>query len=143
MLFENNGLMVSSNKLSGAGGGIPAALQIFYETSLLQSSELIEDNLGLNKFVNKVDYLLTGEGAYDYQSNYGKGASVLMNLFQSNVERIFLICGKISADSFPKLHQKIFPIELKKYFTSDYDSITNYKEGIKKACRDIVKQLNF
>ncbi|MDZ7623286.1 MAG: glycerate kinase [Ignavibacteriaceae bacterium] len=142
-LFENNGLMVSSNSLSGAGGGIPAAFQIFYKTSLLQSSEFIKDNLGLNKYVNKVEYLITGEGAYDHQSGFGKGAGVLMHLFNSNVEQVFLVCGKISAESIPKLPKYVFPIEISKYFPSEVESITNYKEGIKKACQDIVKQLNF
>jgi glycerate kinase len=142
-LFENNGLMVSFNSLSGAGGGIPAALQIFYKTDLLQSSAFIKDNLGLNKFVSNVDYLITGEGAYDHQSGFGKGVKVLMNLFNSNVEQVFLVCGKISAGSIPKLPKYVFPIEISKYFSSEVESITNYKEGIKKACQDIVKQLNF
>jgi hypothetical protein len=66
-----------------------------------------------------------------------------MSLLQSKVKRIFLICGKISDESFPKFPQQVFPIELHKYFSSDYDSITNYKEGFKKACQDIIKQLNF
>jgi len=142
-LFYNTELMVSSNNLSGAGGGIPAALQIFYRTNLLHSSEFIKNNLGLNKYMNNVGYLITGEGAYDHQSSFGKGASILMSLLQSKVKRIFLICGKISDESFPKFPQQVFPIELHKYFSSDYDSITNYKEGFKKACQDIIKQLNF
>lgn len=142
-LFENNSLMVSSNSLSGAGGGIPAALQIFYRTNLLQSSEFITDNLGLNKYVNNVEYLVTGEGAYDHQSDFGKGVKVLMHLFNSNVEKVFMVCGKINAGSIPKLPKYVFPIEISKYFISEVESITNYKEGIKKACQDIIKQLNF
>lgn len=142
-LFENNGLTISSNSLSGAGGGIPAALQIFYSTNLLQSSKFIKDNLGLSKYVNKVDYLVTGEGAYDQQSGLGKGAGASMYLFNSNVEQVFLVCGKISAGSIPKFPKNVFPIEISKYFSSEVESITHYKEGIKKACKDIVNQLNF
>lgn len=142
-LFENNGLIVSSTGLSGAGGGIPTALQIFYRTDLLQSSEFIKDNLGLNKYVNNVEYLITGEGAYDHQSDFGKGVKVLMHLFNSNVELVFLVCGRINSGSIPNLPKYVFPIEISKYFSSEVESITNYKEGIKKACQDIVKQLNF
>jgi len=142
-LFENNGLIISSNTLSGAGGGIPAALQIFYRTNLLQSSKFIKDNLGLNKYVNNVEYLISGEGAYDYQSGFGKGVNVLMHLFNSNLGQVFLVCGKISSESIPKLPKYVFPIEISKYFSSEFESITNYNEGIKKACQDIVKQLNF
>jgi glycerate 2-kinase len=142
-LFENNGLIVSSTSLSGAGGGIPAALQIFYRTNLLQSSEFIKDNLGLNKYLNNVEYLITGEGAYDHQSDFGKGVKVLMHLFNSNVEQVFLVCGRINSGSIPKFPKNVFPIEISKYFSSEFESITNYTEGIKKACQDIVKQLNF
>jgi glycerate kinase len=142
-LFENNELSVSFNTLSGAGGGIPAAFQIFYRTSLLQASEFIKDNLGLNKFVNEVDYLITGEGAYDYQSRYGKGLTLLMHLFGSNIKRIFLVCGKISAGSISLLPNYVLPIVINKYFPSEFESINNYKEGIRKACIEINKQLNF
>jgi glycerate 2-kinase len=144
-LFENNGLQFSSNVLSGAGGGVPAAFQIFYKSNLLYSSEFIEYHLGIHKYsdTDSVDFLITGEGAYDYQSGFGKGVGVLMHLFKSNVKQIFLVCGKISAESIPKLSKYVFPIELTKYFSYEYESITNYTEGIKKACNDIVKQLNF
>jgi len=144
-LFENNGLLVSSSTLSGAGGGIPAAMQIFYKSNLLYSSEFIEFYLGIHKYsdTEAVDYLITGEGAYDHLSSFEKGVGVLMHLFRSNVKQIFLICGKISADSVLKLPKYVFPIELAKYFSYEYESITNYKEGLKKACQDIIKQLNF
>jgi glycerate 2-kinase len=145
MLYENNNLIHSSNILSGAGGGISAALQIFYKTDLLSSSEFIEYHLGLHKYseLDIVDYLITGEGAYDHQSGLGKGVGVLMHMFRSSARQIFLVCGKISADGITKLPKYVFPIELTKYFSYEYESIINYKEGIKKACQDIIKQLNF
>lgn len=142
-LFENNHLVISSNRLSGAGGGTSAAFQIFYKTGLLHSSEFIKDNLGFSKYVNEVEYLITGEGAYDHQSSLGKGVNVLLDLFGSNVKQIFLVCGKISDDSFPKLPPNVVPIEVNKYFLSEYQSIKNYKNGINKACQDIAEQLNF
>ncbi|MCW8804505.1 MAG: glycerate kinase [Ignavibacteriaceae bacterium] len=142
-LFGNNGLLVSSNKLSGAGGGIPAAFQIFYKTSLLKSSEFIKEHLGLNKYVNEVEYLITGEGAYDHQSGFGKGVGILLQLFNSNVRQIFLVSGKISAESVPLLPKCVFPVEISKYFPSESESIIKHKEGIRKACLEINKQLNF
>jgi glycerate kinase len=142
-LFENNNLPVFSNSLSGAGGGIPVAFQIFYKTSLLKSSEFIKDNLGLNKFVNEVEYLITGEGAYDHQSGFGKGVGVLFQLFSSNVRQFFLVCGKISAESIPHLPKYVFPLEISRYFTSESESIANYENGIGKACQEILKEVNF
>ncbi len=144
-LFENNDLQVSYNKLSGAGGGIPVALQIFYKTKLIHSSEFIEYNLGFNKYSgsNRIDYLITGEGAYDHQSGFGKGVGILINLFGSKVKQIFLVCGKISKDSVASLPEYVLPIELNQYFGSEDESILNYKEGLEKACHSIVKHLDF
>ena len=144
-LLENNGLQLSYNELSGAGGGIPAAIQIFYNKPLLYSSDFIQYNLGLNKYSDSdnIDYLITGEGAYDNQSEFGKGVGTLINLFGSRVKQIFLVCGKISKDSIASLPEYVVPIEIHKYFNSEEESILNYREGLEKACHSIVKHLNF
>ena len=142
-LFENNNLEISTNKLSGAGGGIPAAFQIFYKTSLTYSSEFIKYHLGIDRYIDSIDYLVTGEGAYDDQTDSGKGVSVLIDLFRSDVKLIFLICGSIGNSVLKNLPKYIFPIELRKYFPNQYDSIKNYKEGLKKASSQIMKELNF
>ena len=142
-LFENNKLEISTNKLSGAGGGIPAAFQIFYKTSLTYSSEFIKYHLGIDRYIDSIDYLVTGEGAYDDQTDSGKGVSVLIDLFRSDVKLIFLICGSIGNSVLKNLPKYIFPIELRKYFPNQYDSIKNYKEGLKKASSQIMKELNF
>jgi glycerate kinase len=142
-LFEINGLRISAQTLSGAGGGIPAALQIFYKSEPIQSSGFIKHYLELEDFIHAANYLITGEGAYDIQTDSGKGVKVLMDMFKSDVDRIFLICGKIIGSS-PKNHSpNIIPIELRKYFKDDSDSIVSYKIGLEKACREIQEQLNF
>ena len=142
-LFNNLDLEVSFNKLSGAGGGIPAAFQIFYETTILHSSEFIKFYLGIDKYLNSVAYLITGEGAYDYQSNLGKGAGVLIEMFSPSVKLLFLVCGRISKSSISCLPKNVIPIELNRYFENQSNSIINYQEGLKKACQKIKKELNF
>ncbi len=142
-IFENNHLVVSSNTLSGAGGGISAAFQIFYKTGLLNSSEFIGDKLGIRKYATEVEYLITGEGTFDSQSIFGKGAGVLIDLFKEKVQRIFLLCGRISKEAISQLPQNVFPIELRKFFSNEEESIANYKEGINKSCQEIIKEVNF
>ena len=144
-LFENNRLQFSHKELSGAGGGLPAAFQIFYTKPLLYSSEFIQYNLEFTKYSDSdsVDYLITGEGAYDHQSGLGKGVGVLIDLFNSHVNQIFLICGKISNNSITSLPKNVVPIELMNYFENEPESIKKYKAGIEKACQEIVKNLNF
>ena len=142
-LFEYNGLSISSDKLLGAGGGIPAALQIFHKVSIMYSSEFINYQLGIAKYQNSVSYLITGEGAYDYQSNLGKGAGILIEMFSPLMKQIFLVCGRISNNGITRLPKNVIPLELNKYFQNQKNSIINYQEGLKKACGEIIKELNF
>jgi len=128
-LFEYNGLVVSSDKLLGAGGGMPAALQIFHKVSIMYASEFINYNLEIEK--------------YHFQSNLGKGAGVLIEMFSPYVKLIFLVCGRISNNSISRLPRNVIPIELNRYFENQYNSITNYQEGLKKASGEIRKELNF
>lgn len=142
-LFENNGLQFSLNTISGAGGGIPSAIQIFLNTEMLSSSVFIEYQLGLHKYsdLDLVDYLITGEGSYDHQSGFGKGIGVLMHMFRSGARQVFLVCGKISSDSVGNLPKYVYPIEIVKYFDYEHQSLMQYKEGIQKACSEIIKQI--
>ena len=142
-LLKNLNLDVSSNTLSGAGGGIPAAFKIFFKSEIIPSTEFIKHDLGFEKYLKSVDYLITGEGAYDYQSNLGKGAGVLIEMFSQHIKVIFLVCGRISKSNILSLPKNVIPIELSGYFENQQNSIINYQEGLKKACQEIIYELNF
>lgn len=88
-LLENKKLSISSQSLSGAGGGIPASLQIFYNTPLYSSQDFILQDIGLKSLTDEVDYLITGEGSFNHQSSFGKGAGILIDLFKSSVKKYF------------------------------------------------------
>ncbi len=144
-LLKNNDLQFSYNQLSGAGGGIPAAFQIFFNSQLLNSKEFICNNLGIQSFLENesVDYLITGEGAYDHQSGLGKGAENLINLFSKKVKKILLICGKMNDETTELLPQNVIPIVISDYFETESESILYFKKGIEKACLEVSKRLNF
>lgn len=142
-LLKNNNLVYITQSLSGAGGGIPAAIQLFYNSSVIKSKDFLVSNLGFAYHLNKVDYLITGEGAYDIQTGFGKGAGILIKLFYSNIEKIFLVCGGISKESREELPEKIYPVELQSFFENPAESIANYKVGLKLACDKIKGELNF
>ena len=142
-LFGNKGLDVSSNILSGAGGGIPSALQIFFKSPIITSQEFILDKLELDNIKDSIDYLITGEGAYDSQSQLGKGAGLLVKMFTPRSEKVFIICGKADKASKEIHPANVKLIELNKYFSSDSESIRNYELGIQKACEEIRNQIKF
>lgn len=142
-LLKNNNLVYITQSLSGAGGGIPVAIQLFYDSSVIKSKDFLVSNLGFAYHLNKVDYLITGEGAYDIQTGFGKGAGILIKLFYSNIEKIFLVCGGISKESREELPEQIYPVELQSFFKSPEESIANYTLGLKLACEKIKDELNF
>ena len=142
-ILKNKGLIKSLEFLSGAGGGIPASFQIFFNSYCKSSYEFIINDLKLADRLNKFDYLVTGEGAFDKQTLFGKGAGLLMMYYASKVKKIFLVCGSINNEIQGFLTENVIPLELLSYFESADLAIKNYKYGIKKACEEIHKQIQF
>ena len=140
-LFEKSGLPKTSQSLSGAGGGLPVVSQIIFGSRVLSSNQFIMENLGMNMYYMSLNYIVTGEGAFDYQSTFGKGVNVLIEGFKSKVDKIFLICGIIDRTGIMSLPKTVYPIELSGYFNSTADSIQNYKLGLEMACREILAQI--
>ena len=142
-LLKNKRLIRSLEFLSGAGGGIPASFQIFFDSYCESSYEFIINDLKLANRFNKFDYLITGEGAFDRQTLFGKGAGLLLMYYANKVKKIFLICGRIDTEIKAFLPENVVPVELMNYFENEEKSIQNYKFGIGKACEEIVKQIQF
>jgi glycerate 2-kinase len=132
-IIEKDNLINMNIFLSGAGGGIPAGLSLFLNVELVSSVDFILDDLNLRHF-NDIDYLITGEGRFDSQSYFNKGAGILINHFK-NVGKIFLCCGIIdNALQFPS---NIYPIQLIDFFKDKDDSMNNIEKGVDFACSKI------
>jgi glycerate kinase len=54
-LIKNNDLLIPFNELSGAGGGLPAALQIFFNSRLIHSENFIFGHLNLDSNITDTD----------------------------------------------------------------------------------------
>ncbi len=135
------GIIDSADNFSGAGGGLAAGLSIFFNAEYKKAKDFILEDLGIGKFKNEVDYVVTGEGSFDTQSLMEKGSGIIIDVFQNSAKKIFLVCGKIDSEVKEKLNEKICCIELSKYFNSTKESIENFEKGIELACREIMKNL--
>lgn len=142
-LFIYNNLSISSDTLFGAGGGIPAALQIFLNCKTISSNEFIFEKLDFRNNLQGFDYLIIGEGAYDSQSGFGKGAGLIISRFSPIVKKTFLICGKITERSKTELPANVVPFSILDYYKNEQESILNYQKGIDKICLEIIKQIDF
>ncbi len=126
-----------TNILNGAGGGLAAGMQIFFNAIIKPASDFIFEDLGINNLSYNPDIIITGEGAFDSQTLMKKASGILIEKFRNSGARIFIICGISDPEIENKLpaNVKIFPII--KYFKDEKESKKNYKMGIKMACNEI------
>jgi glycerate kinase len=142
-LLKHKGLLTSYEELSGAGGGIPAAFQIFFDSRLIHSENFIYEYIKLDSNISNIDFLITGEGSFDKQSVSGKGAWKNIEKLRNRIQKIFLICGEVKEDVITHLPENVHIIQLIDFFNNKTESIKRFNEGIKKACDKIIEEINF
>ncbi len=138
--LKNKRLSYPLKNLSGAGGGLAAGLQIFFNAKVIKSSSFILDALEIRK-VKDVDLVITGEGAFDEQSFMEKATGSLIKYFTQKGTKVIVCCG-----IFDKKLKKVLPncveiIELSRYFKSVEESIRNFRKGIRLASKEIKNKL--
>ncbi len=127
------------NSLSGAGGGLAAAMKIFFNSDIRYAEQFIKENFGVDSSKNVYDVVVTGEGKFDSQSMLNKGALIISNDYSNNNTPVYFICG-VSEGTFPE-NDNLHIIELSEYFDSVEDSIRNIDKGIDIACKKITKNI--
>jgi glycerate kinase len=128
-------------KLNGAGGGLAAGLNLFYDAEIIPAKVFIENNLLADIDLDKIDVVITGEGSFDNQSFEGKGSGVILDLFKDKQAMIFLVNGSTNLQSVYKLSKNVRVINLVDFFESKTESMKNVESGLKKACEIILDQL--
>ncbi len=140
--FNKKNLWDSSKFLSGAAGGLAAAFQIFFNSSIRTSNNFVLNDLNVKKFTN-INGAITGEGAFDEQSFMNKAPGIIINYFKDKTDKIFIITGCAAPNIKKLLPPNAEIIELSSFFISTEESIRNYEIGLQKACTFIKsKQLN-
>ncbi|HLO99410.1 MAG TPA: glycerate kinase, partial [Fimbriimonas sp.] len=81
---------------AGAAGGLPAGFSLMENVSIGSGFELIADLGELEEKLAWCDLLVTGEGAYDFQSQMGKAPGRLIALAKSMRKKTAVIAGSIS-----------------------------------------------
>lgn len=135
-LLKNNKIYDPSKELSGAGGGLAAGFQIFFNADITQSFQFISKIIK-SDIINSADIVITGEGAFDSQSLMKKATGSILQVFNSRHIPIFLCCGKIDRKIIGSLNI-IKPIQLIDYFDNEKDAIKHYKKGLELACSEII-----
>jgi glycerate kinase len=77
----------------GAAGGIAFGLAQFFECRMELGASYFFKQVGLEEKVRQADWILTGEGQYDFQSEEGKACFELRQLAHKHGKKIALIAS--------------------------------------------------
>jgi glycerate 2-kinase len=84
---------------TGAAGGIAGSFLGLLGAKLRPGSELVFDLLKLDKIVPKMDWVITGEGQIDFQTQFGKGPGMLAKLAARHGVPVVGIAGSVADDA--------------------------------------------
>lgn len=83
---------------AGAAGGFPSAFLGFTEARLESGFELVAELTGLDAALDEADLVITGEGALDEQSEYGKAPLGVADRAHARGLPVVVVAGKITLD---------------------------------------------
>lgn len=80
---------------AGAAGGLGFGLAAFAGADLLPGTEWVLDRVGFHDLLDRVDLVLTGEGAFDRTSDMGKVTGRVVRLARAAGVAAALVCGRV------------------------------------------------
>ena len=78
---------------AGAGGGLPASLQVFTSLTVVPGMQFIMEFTGLEEHVKRADIIITGEGKIDRQTLSGKVVNGVAQLARKHRKRLIAVAG--------------------------------------------------
>lgn len=82
----------------GAAGGLGVALHIFAGAELRRGIEILIEHTGLRQAIKKADYIFTGEGSIDAQTQFGKTPFGIARLAREYGKEVIVLAGRIGDD---------------------------------------------
>lgn len=95
VVHRDVGIDVRDLRGAGAAGGLGAGLVAFLGAKLRPGFELVAEAVGLTSRVEEADVVVTGEGRYDSQSEWGKAPAGVLRLAREARRRTALVAGQI------------------------------------------------
>jgi glycerate kinase len=98
VLKEQLGKDVMNVPGAGAAGGLGAGLLAFTDAKMKRGTDLIIDYINLRDAIKKADYVFTGEGGIDIQTQYGKTPYGVAQAAKAEGKKVIAIAGYIGDD---------------------------------------------
>ena len=98
-IMEATGRDIKQIPGAGAAGGLAAGLAGFAGAHLENGAKLVLDHTSLASEVKDADLVITGEGAMDYQTAFGKTPAAVASVAHAGSVPCMAIVGSITADA--------------------------------------------
>lgn len=82
---------------AGAAGGVGAGAVAFLDATLYRGVDLVLDYVGFEQQLNEVDFIITGEGKLDHQTESGKLIYGLTQRAKKHSIPVIALCGALEA----------------------------------------------
>lgn len=123
----------------GAAGGIAMGLQFFFQTDIQFGADYFFELVNIGRKVENTDWVITGEGQYDSQSDQGKASFGLLQLSKKIGKKIALITsGKDGRNSGFDL-----VLELPKLDYSKNDFIEKARQNLGRLIQTAISEGKF
>lgn len=83
---------------AGAAGGLGAGLLAFTNARMKRGVDVIIEYTNLREIIKKADYVFTGEGGIDFQTQYGKTPYGVAEVAKAEDKKVIAIAGYIGND---------------------------------------------
>lgn len=104
----------------GAAGGIALGLSAFYNVELCSGAAYFFQAVQMEQLVAQSDWIITGEGRYDFQSEEGKGCHALLLLARRYGKRISLISSGSASDLAGSGFDDVYPLPWLDFGAADF-----------------------
>ncbi len=137
------GLHIKGVPGSGAAGGLGAGLLAFTNARLEKGIDIVVNYTGLEKIIKKADYVFTGEGGIDHQTQYGKTPFGVAQIAQKENKKVIAIAGYVGKGT-----EQLYNLGFDAIFgilpgaMSLEQALSSGKENVERTVENIVRLLN-
>ena len=143
ILESSFGKSIINEPGAGAAGGLGAGLMAFCNAKLLPGFETISEIVQLEKFIQKSDLIITGEGKLDYQTKFGKAPYGVAQLAKRTNKPVIGVAGTLG-NAYEELYKYGFKeiFSISEGIESLEYSILNAKNLLIKTSERIIKSIS-
>lgn len=140
LVQERLGLCIRDLPGGGAAGGLSAGAVAFLGARLVSGIDVVMSEAGLAAAAAEADWVLTGEGRFDYQSLRGKVVSGVSRIARAGGARVGVIAGQVllPAGVYRQSGVEVAQGCMRDGMTLDY-ALAHSEELLAEAARDFAR----